>query len=400
MSRLTLAPGTTTASDGRTFTSLGLQCVVNAFVYSTYLARLPDIRDQAHLSIGAMGVVMMVGNLAGFVATFFTAPVIRRLGSKRVMVAGGILYVFALPVIGGSGAPAVLVTAIVGMMVMNTFVDVAIAMQSAAFSLRRERPVMSRLSGLYSLGTVGGGFAASLIAAAGFDVSLHLLLLAAVLGAALLFVAPGLLPGDEPARRDDGPHPRTSWWRIGTPALVLGLASALTVPLDIVPGEWATFRVRDDLGGTAAAATAAYFVFTLGMALGRFGGDRAAVRLGRRPLMWGSVVLSAAGLVAAATVPLTPVLLAGFFLAGLGVSTQSPVLTEAAAVTPGPAFTALFVGNRLAGLLTPLAVGTLAGTSLGVGTAMTLVVVPSAVLLTVFAGRALGRPRGEAAVGP
>jgi hypothetical protein len=45
-------------------------------------------------------------------------------------------------------------------------------------------------------------------------------------------------------------------------------------------------------------------------------------------------------------------------------------------------------------------VGTLAGTSLGVGTAMTLVVVPSAVLLTVFAGRALGRPRGEAAVGP
>jgi predicted Na+-dependent transporter len=116
--------------------------------------------------------------------------------------------------------------------------------------------------------------------------------------------------------------------------------------------------------------------------------------------MWGSVVLSAAGLVAAAIVPLTPVLLAGFFLAGLGVSTQSPVLTEAAAVTPGPAFTALFVGNRLAGLLTPLAVGTLAGTSLGVGTAMTLVVVPSAVLLTVFAGRALGRPRGEAAVGP
>jgi isocitrate dehydrogenase kinase/phosphatase len=69
MSRLTLAPGTTTASDGRTFTSLGLQCVVNAFVYSTYLARLPDIRDQAHLSIGAMGVVMMVGNLAGFVAS-------------------------------------------------------------------------------------------------------------------------------------------------------------------------------------------------------------------------------------------------------------------------------------------------------------------------------------------
>ena len=55
-------------SDRRTFVSLGLQCVVNAFVYSTYVARLPDIRDEAGLSIAAMGLVMTVGNLAGFAA--------------------------------------------------------------------------------------------------------------------------------------------------------------------------------------------------------------------------------------------------------------------------------------------------------------------------------------------
>ena len=54
-------------SDRHTFTSLGLQAVVNAFVYSTYVARLPDLRDQAHLSIAAMGVVMTLGNLAGMV---------------------------------------------------------------------------------------------------------------------------------------------------------------------------------------------------------------------------------------------------------------------------------------------------------------------------------------------
>ena len=50
-------------SDRRTFVSLALQSIVNAFVYSTYLARLPDIRDQADISIGTPGIVMTVGNI-------------------------------------------------------------------------------------------------------------------------------------------------------------------------------------------------------------------------------------------------------------------------------------------------------------------------------------------------
>ena len=80
------------------------------------------------------------------------------------------------------------------MMVTNALVDVAIAMQSATFSSRRHYPAMSRLSGLYSLGTVGGAVVATAIVAAGFDVSVHLLLLAVALAIALVFVSPGLLP--------------------------------------------------------------------------------------------------------------------------------------------------------------------------------------------------------------
>ena len=80
-------------SDRRTFVSLGLQCVVNAFVYSTYVARLPDIRDGAGLTISQMGVVMTIGNLAGFAAMLPSAPVIRRWGSKRVMVVASVAYV-------------------------------------------------------------------------------------------------------------------------------------------------------------------------------------------------------------------------------------------------------------------------------------------------------------------
>ena len=249
-------------SDRRTFVSLGLQSVVNAFVYSTYVARLPDIRDEAGLSIAAMGVVMTVGNLAGLAAMLPSAAVIRRWGSKRVMVVSSVAYVLTLPVIGSSTSPAMLVGAIVAMMVTNALVDVAIAMQSATFSSRRHYPAMSRLSGLYSLGTVGGAVVATVIVSAGFDVSVHLLLLAVALAVALVFVSPGLLTADErPSDRHQDPTSPRPWILVG----VLGLASALAVPLDIVPGEWATFRVTDDLGGAQSQAALAFVAFTVGM---------------------------------------------------------------------------------------------------------------------------------------
>lgn len=127
---------------------------------------------------------------------------------------------------------------------------------------------------------------------------------------------------------------------------------------------------------------------------GRLAGDRATARLGATRLLRGAVVLSTAGLLLAASVPGAVLVTAGFLLAGLGISVVSPLLTEAAGRTPGPAFTAMFVGNRLAGLLTPLAMGALAGTpALSVGEAMIALVVPSGALLLLLGAAAVRRRR-------
>jgi MFS family permease len=384
-------------SDRRTFVSLGLQSVVNAFVYSTYVARLPDIRDEAGLSIAAMGLVMTVGNVSGLLAMLPSATMIRRWGSKRVTIVASVAYVLTLPVLGSSTSPTMLVAAVVAMMVTNALVDVALAQQSAAFSSRRHYPAMSRLSGLYSLGTVGGGLLASVIVASGFDVSIHLTVLAVALAVALVFVSPGLLPDDDAApgrRRLDVRRPL--WMALA----VLGGASALAVPLDIVPGEWATFRVTDDLGAAPSQAALAFVAFTVGMTCGRLAGDRATARLGPERLLRGGVVLSAAGLVLGASIPSVTIATAAFLFAGLGISVVSPLLTEAAGRTPGPAFTAMFVGNRLAGLLTPLAMGALAGTpTLSVGEAMIVLVAPSTALLLVLGVAAVRGPSARRPAG-
>lgn len=54
----------------------------------------------------------------------------------------------------------------------------------------------------------------------------------------------------------------------------------MAVTLDITSGEWATFRLADDLHSSAGAAVAAFVAFTTGMTLGRLAGDAVLVHVG------------------------------------------------------------------------------------------------------------------------
>ena len=260
---------------------------------------------------------------------------------------------------------------------------------------------MSRLSGLYSLGTVGGAVAATAIVAAGFDASRR-----PPAGRLLAAASPPRAPGLRFSPGLSVPRPTSPGRRRGALAGAAeprGSSSPCSAwparwpsRWTSSPGEWATFRVTDDLGGTQSQAALAFVAFTVGMTCGRLAGDRATARLGEPRLLRGAVAVSATGLVLAAALPGTAIVLTGFLLAGLGISVVSPLLTAAAGRTPGPAFTAMFVGNRLAGLLTPLAMGALAGTAaLGVGEAMILLVVPSAALLLLLGTAAVRPPRSR-----
>jgi MFS family permease len=388
---------TRVASDRRTFVSLAVQTTIDAFVYSTYLARLPDIRANAGVGLAALGLIMTAGNLAGVAGSVVAPRPLRRFGSRRVLLATGPVYVLALPIIASSRSPILLVGAVVTMMFANAVVDMALAMQSSAFSARRERPVMSRLSGLYSLGTVGGGLLAAVILASGIDMTVHLFVLAGLLVCALTVVGPGLLADDAPAAPRAAPARRAGGRRreVVLGLLVLGVAAAAIVPLDVVPGEWATFRMIDDLHVSRAAAAYAYFAVTAGMTIGRLAGDHATAALGATRLTRLATLVSAGGLLVAATVPDRTLAPVGFFVAGLGTSVLSPLLTQAAAQAPGApgaGLRALFVGNRLAGLLTPLAFGVLAALpALTVGATMIAIVLPCAAVTLMLNNLVPGR---------
>jgi hypothetical protein len=118
----------------------------------------------------------------------------------------------------------------------------------------------------------------------------------------------------------------------------------------------------------------------------RFGGDWLQLRLGRMGLHRLSVGIATCGLVLASVVPIAASSIIGFLLVGLGVATFMPKLYDDAARLPGrrgAGLGAMTGGMRIAYLITPVAVGGLAATSLSVGAAIAIVTFPAMVGLVI-----------------
>ncbi len=372
--------------DRRALRSVAVQFFANGTVYATVIPRLPDIRERVDVSIGTLGLVLTLGSAASLIGSLLTGAVIARFGSRRVMIYGAVCSIGFLPVIGFSTGPVLLVAALFGLLFFDVFIDVAMNVQGSALSTRRHTPVMNRLHGLWSLGSVTGGIVTVLTLRAGISTPVHLAGVAVLLIVALAFVAPGLLHRDEAPELEEAAvaivRPRRA---LGSASLLLAVGGAMAMTIEITSGDWASFRLGEDLGARPGIAGLAFLTFTTGMTIGRLGGDWMQVRVGPANLFRLSAIIAGAGSVLATLIPSTAVSIIGFLVAGLGTSVLFPQLYDRAARSPGPpgsGFASMLIGQRGAGLVAPLVVGALADTgALDVGQAMAIVILPAAAVV-------------------
>ena len=180
-------------TDQRALVAVAVQFFLNGAVFSSFLPRLPEIRDRVGVSIGGLGAMLSVAGLAGIAGSAVVGPAIRRFGTRRVVVLAGTVLSLSLPLIGFARTIGLLFVGLLLMLSLDVLVDVAMNMQGSWLSARRHTPVMNRLHGLWSVGTVVGGLSASRIADAGISLPAHLLAASAFLLIMLFAVASRLL---------------------------------------------------------------------------------------------------------------------------------------------------------------------------------------------------------------
>ena len=388
-----------TATDRRALVSVAVQFFVNGAAFASFVPRLPEIRERIDVGLDGLGLVMTLGVTIGLIGSLRAPALIERFGTRRTLLWGGALMVAALPVIGMATTPIVLVLGLAAVSAADGLIDVSMNLQGSWLSARRHTPVMNRLHGLWSLGTVIGGVAASRAADAGLSLPIHLSIAAALMIGALLFVGAGLLAVDE----DHHDEPAASPDGVARPSatskallLALALSGAFAITVELVSSDWAAFRLSEDLDTTAGFAGLGFVAFTTGMTIGRLGGDQAVGRLGGDMVFRLAIVLAGTGLSIAAFAPGRWWVLVGYVIAGIGISVFFPKLYDDAARTKGrrgAGLAWLRTGASLTALVIPTAVGVLAASSLSVGQAVAIVALPS--LAGLLAVRAATSIRGR-----
>ena len=356
---------------------------------ASFIARAPQIRDRIGVTVDQFGLLLTSASLFGLLGSFAAGRIIHAASTKRVLQIGAVVMVLSLAVIGAARSPAVWLTGMMAYVFVDVLVDISTNLQGSWISARRHAPVMNRLHGVWSLGTLAGGLGAVAANAGGLSTFTHLVIVATVMAVVLLFVTRRLLEDDEAGHGEDAALPTATDASRRTrlaPVVLLMFAGMFAVVCEVTGGDWASFRLTDDFGEDAALGSLAFVAFTVGMTSMRFGGDWLQLRLGRVGLHRLSVGIATTGFALASLVPNSTASIAGFLLVGIGVATFMPKLYDDAARLPGrrgAGMGAMTGGMRVAYLVTPVAVGGLAGTTSSVGDAIAIFTLPAAIGLVI-----------------
>lgn len=310
------------AGRAATFAYFGL----DGFVLGMWIVHIPVIEDRVGVGHAVLGWLLLLFGAGALVGMQTAGPLTDRAGARAVVPLSGVLCSAALVLPAFAVNAWTLGAALVVLGVTNGALNVSMNSHAVQVEHGYRRPVMSAFHATFSLGGVLAALVGARTLGWGWSpvVSLGAAAVSGVVVAVL--IAPALLrdssPGAAPGGRARTRAPRRIW---------MMAALALMVMLsEGVANDWSTLHLRDALDASASTAAFAYGAFATAMTAGRLLADRVAARFGPVAVLRYGAALAASGLAVAALSPWIPAALAGWALAGAGLSGCVPQIFSAA----------------------------------------------------------------------
>lgn len=374
--------------------------LINGLGFSTWLARVPAIRDGLDISTAEVAALLFTGAVGAVSGLVFSSHIIAWIGQRNTILFFGLLGLVGLAGIGiGSSwvsSYALTVVAIICAGAGNGIADVAMNVEGAAVEKAVSRNIMPWFHAFWSLGTVTGAGLSALMSFLGVGIAPHTIAMALIM-APVLWFASRVITDDRGSVNVEGVEQRSTladrlrvWKEPRTLAIgiiALGMAFA-----EGSANDWLALAIVDGRDQTNAVGALWFGFFTLGMMTGRIGGVYLLDKFGRVPVLQWSAAMAIAGLALVILVE-QPVLSGlGALVWGLGSSLGFPVGMSAAADNPeGSAARVSAVATVAYGafLIGPPLIGGL-GDSIGILVALWVVV--GVIVLAFFAAPAAKPP--------
>src|SRR5438034_4791336 len=275
--------------------------VANGFIFASWAARIPQVRDGLRVSLGVLGLILLCIAAVSTIASPLSGLVITWLGDSRTVAVTSLSAAAGMATVAVGyryGIPPVAAGLFLFGFSSGTW-DVAMNVQGAAVEQGLGRAIMSRFHAGWSIGTVAGAGIGAAMVALGVPVTAHLLAAALAVAAAVPIAARRFLPHARAAARRDGTAARRSplaaWTEPRT--LLIGLFVLCMAFTEGTSNDWLSLAVIGGYHTAAALGTLTFAVFLAAMTTGRWFGPAFIDRYGRVPVLRVCAATALAGLV-------------------------------------------------------------------------------------------------------
>lgn len=296
-----------------TFAIFGL----NGLVFASWAARIPSASDVLGLSDGETGALLLVAAIGSMISLPLSGGIAARIGTANTVRVGGVAATIAASTIAAGLIAESVILAGTGLFIFGLGIglwDVAQNLEGADVERRLLRTIMPKFHAAFSGGAFVGAVAGAALAAAGVDLSTHLVGVAVLVLVISLWIPRYFLPEEDLAGKHDdasstGRGGFAAWTEPRT--LLIGLVVLGAALTEGAANDWVAKATVDGLGASEAVGALMFGVFVASMTIFRFVGGGFIDRFGRVRVLQVSLASSLAGLVLFVFAP-------NVFLAGVG----------------------------------------------------------------------------------
>lgn len=307
--------------------------LVNGFMVGSWAPHIPLVMQRLDITESTMGLLILCFGLGALFSMPWCGWLMSRFGERNVLRSFGVIQGVGLLLV--LLAPGVWTTALamVAFGAMLGCTDVVMNAATVSVERRLRRAVMSSMHGFWSLGGFAGSAIGGLLLQSTGAITHALLVGLAAVGAGIACLPHFLRSAEQPAGTA---APREPFRLPKSPVVyLLGVVALFVFVSEGAVLDWGALYMGQERGAGIAVAGLAYAFFAGAMALMRFVGDAVRNRFGAVRTMRVSSLVASVAMLAAALLPTPGLVIAAFFIAGLGVANTVPIAFSAAGNQPG-----------------------------------------------------------------
>ena len=348
------------------------------FLFSSWASRIPDIKDRYDLNDAELGSLLFMLPLGALCSLPLSGWMIARAGSKNMSLATLLLYVmslFAIPLVKTIGLLSVVLFCF-GF--LGNLGNISLNAQGIAIQHHIQKSILSSLHAMWSVGAfTAAAFSDWMMEEERTMESQYMIILLVtatiILGLFAVLIKDPAISGE-----------KQKVFAIPNRALLfLGLICFCVAMSEGAMADWSSLYYRQIINQPHVVSAMGYTAFALFMSIGRFLGDPLIERWGYKTVLKGNGMLIAVGMVLSLSTSIPSLVIIGFALVGLGVSSVFPVVyilaTKEKSMMPSAALAAVSSVGFVGFLVGPPIIGFIAQL-IGLRLALTVVVLLGALI--------------------